>query len=88
MGYKNRAAALAALAAEIEATPSEKELPDVTTADEGSVLMVNSSGKWAKGEIPQELPAVTASDAGSVLTVDENGDWAAVAPTAEETAHT
>ena len=33
MGYKNRSDALAALAAEIGATPSVKELPD---------------GKWAK----------------------------------------
>ena len=78
MGYKSRAAALTALAAEIGATPSVKELPDVTVSDEGDVLKVNAQGKWDKGEIALELPEVTASNNGQVLTVVD-GEWVAAA---------
>ena len=50
------------------------ELPAVTSADNGKVLMV-VEGKWAAAAIPSQLPAVTTEDAGKVLTVDAEGAW-------------
>lgn len=52
-----------------------KELPKVTSSDNGKVLSV-VNGKWAKADAPVELPAVTASDNGKVLTVAD-GAWSA-----------
>ena len=83
MGYKSRAAALTALAAEIGATPSVKELPDVTVSDEGDVLKVNASGKWDKGEILQELPAADSEDNGKALMAVEGAWDAATLPSGE-----
>lgn len=50
------------------------ELPKVTAADNGDVLLVDN-GKWAKAAAPKELPAVSATDNGSVLKVVD-GVWA------------
>ena len=52
-----------------------KELPKVTSSDNGKVLSV-VNGKWAKADAPIELPAVTAGDNGKVLTVAD-GAWSA-----------
>ena len=60
---------------------SAKELPSVSSADNGEVLMVDS-GKWAKKAIPSQLPTVSGSDNGDVLTVVE-GAWAKAAPPVE-----
>lgn len=59
---------------------SGSSLPDVTSSDNGDVLMV-VNGAWAKADPPSGLPAVTSSDNGKVLTVS-SGAWAAVSPAA------
>ena len=55
-----------------------KELPAVTSSDNGDVLTV-VDGAWAKSTPTSELPAVTSSDNGDVLTVVE-GSWAKATP--------
>ena len=57
---------------------SVTELPEVSGADNGSVLKV-SGGKWAKGSETVALPAVTSENAGQVLMVSAEGQWAAAA---------
>ena len=54
------------------------ELPAVSAANNGAVLMV-VDGQWAIGSIPSQLPAVTSENAGQVLTVSAEGAWGAAA---------
>lgn len=53
---------------------SAKELPSVTSHDNGKALIVDG-GKWKKKNIPSQLPEVSSTDNGDVLTVVE-GQWA------------
>ena len=55
-----------------------KELPTVTTDDNGKQLAV-VAGAWAKAAQPVELPSVTTDDNGALLTVAA-GAWGKAAP--------
>lgn len=55
---------------------ADKVLPDVTAADNGKILGVDS-GEWNKVDAPSGLPSVTAADNGKILGVD-NGAWSKV----------
>lgn len=61
-----------------------KELPAVSSADNGKVLGV-ASGVWTKVAAPSGLPAATSADEGKLLGVDSNGDWGKTNAFAEET---
>ena len=65
--------AIATQAATVVSAANAKELPSVTSSDNGNVLTV-VEGKWNKAAIPSQLPAVTGEDNGDVLTVVE-GQW-------------
>lgn len=60
------------------------ELPSVTGANDGNVLIVEN-GEWTTGEVhvpetASDLPDVTTSDYGLVLMVGANGEWGAAEP--------
>ena len=50
-----------------------KELPAVSSTDNGKVLTV-VSGAWAKAAIPSQLPSVSGTDNGKALMVS-GGKW-------------
>lgn len=52
---------------------SAKELPAVSSTDNGKVLTV-VSGAWAKAAIPAQLPSVSGTDNGKALMVS-GGKW-------------
>ena len=52
---------------------SSKELPAVSSTDNGKVLTV-VEGAWAKAAIPAQLPSVTGTDNGKALMVS-GGKW-------------
>ena len=57
----------------IEDIAGQKELPSVTTDDNGKILAV-AEGTWGKATMPTELPSVTTDDNGKILAVAE-GIW-------------
>lgn len=57
----------------IEDIVGSKELPAVTSEDNGDILAV-VNGAWGKATPESDLPAVTSEDNGSVLQVI-NGEW-------------
>lgn len=65
--------AIATQAATVVEAANAKELPSVSSTDNGKLLTV-VSGKWAKAAAPTELPTVTADDNGKVLKVAD-GAW-------------
>ena len=60
--------------AELERLVAENDLPKVTTADNGRVLMAQN-GAWQASDVPKELPTVTSTDNDRVLKVVD-GKWA------------
>ena len=70
----------------IEDIVGSKELPEVTSEDNGDILAV-VNGAWAKSTPESDLPEVTSEDNGDFLRV-VNGAWAKdTVPSAESEAY-